>query len=172
MGGDGSVARVWVGVDRRWGGCSGGRRAGWLLVREWVDEWVDRDSGGRLRRGRERVSQREEVARLFVCQPRWDPLPILSHSSLPRPPHPPAPRSSRSTTPAERSAQGRRLRMCPRGSVCARVCMSVCMRARAYVCVYTHVSGTRSRSYVRRTYVLHLTNITSMYSRLPYVPDM
>lgn len=168
MGGNGSVARVWVGVDRHWGGCSGGRRAGWLLVREWVDEWVDRDSGGRLRRGRERVSQREEVARLFVCQPRWDPLPILSHSSLPRPPHPLAPRSSRSTTPAERSAQGRRLRMCPRGSVCVCMCMRMCVRA--YVC--TCVGGTRSRSYVRRTYVLHLTNITSMYSGLPYVPDM
>lgn len=138
MGGNGSVARVWVGVDRHWGGCSGGRRAGWLLVREWVDEWVDRDSGGRLRRGRERVSQREEVARLFVCQPRWDPLPILSHSSLPRPPHPPAPRSSRSTTPAERSAQGRRLRMCPRGSVCvcmcARICMYTCVGAFALLC--------------------------------------
>lgn len=109
-------------------GVRGGRRAGWLLVLEWVDEWVDRDSGGRLRRGRERVSQREEVARLFVCQPRWDPLPILPHSSLPRPPHPPVPRSSRSTTPAERSAQRRRLRMCPRGSVyvCTRVCTCMC----------------------------------------------
>lgn len=149
-------------------GVRGGRRAGWLLVREWVDGWVDRDSGGRLRRGRGRVSQREEVARLFVCQPRWDPLPILPHSSLPRPPRPPVPRSSRSTTPAERSAQGRRLRMCPRGLVCVYVC--ICTRAR--VCMCACVGRTRPRSYVRRAYVLHLTNIISMYSGLPYVPDM
>lgn len=84
MGGDGSVARVWVGVDRRWGGCSGGRRAGWLLVRSgWTSGWIETPGDGCD--GRERVSQREEVARLFVCQPRWDPLPILSHSSATTP---------------------------------------------------------------------------------------
>lgn len=31
VGGDGSDARVWVGVDRRWGGCSGWS-TGWLVA--------------------------------------------------------------------------------------------------------------------------------------------
>lgn len=145
-------------------GVRGGRRTGWLLVREWVDGWVDRDSGVRLRRGRERVSQREEVARLFVCQPRWDPLPILFHSSLPRPPHPPAPRSLPVQPPPQNAPHRDDVCGCVR--MVRYVCARVCMRAR--VCA----GGTRSRSYIRRAYVLHLTNITSMYSGLPYVPDM
>lgn len=98
---------------------------------------MDRDSGERPR------GRWEEVARLFVCQPRWDPLPILPHSSLPRPPYPPVPRFSRSTTPAERSAQGRRLQMCSRALLCVCVCVyvsiavCVCVDIRAYtpVCV-------------------------------------
>lgn len=132
MGGDGSVARVWVGVDRHWDGCSGGRRAGWLLVREWVDEWVDRDSGGRLRRGRERVSQREEVARLFVCQPRWDPLPILSHSSLPRPPHPRPLRALPVQPPPQNAPHRDDVCGCVRVVQYASVC--VCALAHVYVC--------------------------------------
>lgn len=102
------------------------------------------------------MNQREEVAWLFVCQPRWDPLPILPHSTLLRPLHPPGPAAStRSTTPAERSAQGR-----PSADVSAE-----------FVCVCTRGCGWNAlaRIYVRRAYVLHLTNITSMYSALPYV---
>jgi len=107
-------AGVWVEVDRRWeggrgGGCSGWS-TGWLLVASAgvggrTGGWIERPGGTVAGR---RVNQREEVARLFVCQPRWDPLPILPHSTLPRPPHPPGPPlPSRSTTLAERSAQGR-----------------------------------------------------------------
>lgn len=122
-------------------GVRGGRRTGWLLVREWVDGWVDRDSGVRLRRGRERVSQREEVARLFVCQPRWDPLPILFHSSLPRPPHPPAPRSLPVQPPPQNAPHRDDVCGCVRmvRYVCARVCMRarVCAGWNALALLYT-----------------------------------
>lgn len=67
---------MWAGVDRRWGG----RRAGWLLVRGWTGGWIE--TRGMVAGGR--AGRREEVARLFVCQPRWDPLPIHSLSPIPR----------------------------------------------------------------------------------------
>lgn len=67
---------MWAGVDRRWGG----RRAGWLLVRGWTSGWIE--TRGMVAAGG--TGRREEVARLFVCQPRWDPLPIHSLSPIPR----------------------------------------------------------------------------------------
>lgn len=65
---------MWAGVDRRWGG----RRAGWLLVRGWTGGWIETRGDGCRGRREEGTGRREEVARLFVCQPRWDPLPIHS----------------------------------------------------------------------------------------------
>jgi len=114
-------------------GCSGWS-TGWLPV---ASARVGRRTGGWIERpggtvaGR-RVNQREEVARLFVCQPRWDPLPILSHSTLPRPPHPPGPAlSSRSTTLAERSAQGRLSADVFAKFLSLSLSLSLCVRTRA-----------------------------------------
>lgn len=63
------------------GGQALGWSTGWLVASAGVDGWVDRDPGDGCGG---RAGRREEVARLFVCQPRWDPLPIHSLSPIPR----------------------------------------------------------------------------------------
>lgn len=104
VGGDGSVARVWAGVDRHWGG----QRAGWLLVRGWTGGWIETRGDGCGGKGESEGRGGSVVCVSAALGPSAHPL-ALPHSSLPRPPHPLDPRSSRSTTPAKRSAQGRRL---------------------------------------------------------------
>lgn len=154
----GRFARVWAGVDRRWGG----QRTGWLLVRGWTSGWIETrgDGCGGWGKGESEGRGGSVVCVSAALGPSAHPL-ALPHSSLPRPPHPLDPRSSRSTTPAKRFAQGRRLWMCSQGLLC--MCMYV------YVCVRV---WALARTYIRRAYVLHLTNITSIYSGLLYVPDM
>ena len=113
--------------------------------------WLGRVEGGRLDSvgwpGGWGGSQEVEVAPLFVCQPRWDPLPILL--STPRSPFP--------------------LNYHPRTPLRTPCGCGIDARDRAR----TH---THTRTYARQrerarsvytgvvVYVLHLTNITSMYS--------
>lgn len=120
----------------------------------WWSGWAESKVGGWTAWGGQGVGedgQEVEVAPLFVCQPRWDPLPILL--STPRSPFPlnyplPPPHTLRTPCGCGIDARDR-----------ART------HTRAHVCTYA-----RQRERVRSVYtgvvvyVLHLTNITSMYS--------
>ena len=130
---------------------------------------MDRDSGGRLRGTGEGEGESEGRGGSVICVsaalgPSAHPLPFLATSA---------------TTPARPAfypfnhprSTLRTGTMSADVSAWFGMCVAyMYARTRVWVCIC--VGGTRSRSYVRRAYVLHLTNITSIYSGLPYVPDM
>lgn len=135
MGGDGSVARVWAGVDRRWGG----RRAGWLLVRGWTGRWIETrgdgcGSGGRGWVGGKRWLGCLCVSRVGTLCPSTPPPPFLATSAT-------AP--ARPALPVQLPPQNAPHRddvygcVCGACSICVCICMYVdaCERSRALIYV-------------------------------------
>lgn len=137
-------------------------------MRGWVNGWVDREPGGTVAD----EGRLEGRGGLVVCVsaalgPSAHPPPFLATSTTtPTPPR---------ALPAQLPSQNASHRdVCE----CVRAVSHVCTYIRLSVGIYVHlcvrVDGTRARKrfYIHRAYVLHLTNITSIYSGLLYVPDM
>jgi len=131
----------------------------------WADGWVDRET---RRDGCRAEGESEGRGGSVVCVsaalgPSAHPPPFHATSST-APARPPTPLAL--NYPRRTLRTGTTVCGCVRG---VSLSLSVCARVYASMCGWVDAPA---RIYVRRACVLRLTNISCIYSGLPYVPDM